>query len=44
MSDKTKYALEYFRKTLGKDSEEYKLLAKVLLQDENESDGENSDN
>jgi len=44
MSDKTKRALEYFKKTLGKDSEEYKLLAKVLLQDKNESDGENNEN
>ena len=31
MSDKTKRALEYFKKTLGEDSEEYKLLKKVLL-------------
>ena len=44
MSDKTKRALEYFKKTLGKDSEEYKLLAKVLLQDKNKSDGENNEN
>ena len=44
MSDKTKRALEYFKKTLGKDSEEYKLLAKVLLQDKNGSDGENNEN
>ena len=36
MSDKTKRALEYFKKTLGEDSEEYKLLIKVLLQEEND--------
>ena len=36
MSDKTKSALEYFKKTLGEDSEEYKLLKKVLLQEEND--------
>ena len=36
MSDKTKRALEYFKKTLGEDSEEYKLLKKVLLQEEND--------
>ena len=34
MSDKTKRALDYFKKTLGEDSEEYKLLKKVLLQEE----------
>ena len=34
MNDKTKRALEYFKKTLGEDSEEYKLLEKVLLQEE----------
>ena len=34
MSDKTKRALEYFKKTLGENSEEYKLLKKVLLQEE----------
>ena len=34
MNDKTKRALEYFKKTLGEDSEEYKLLKKVLLQEE----------
>ncbi len=34
MSDKTKRALDYFKKTLGEDSEEYKLLEKVLLQEE----------
>ena len=38
MNDKTKRALEYFKKTLGKDSEEYKLLKKVLLQEEREDD------
>tara|TARA_B100000123_G_C25739220_1_gene432982 strand:+ start:3510 stop:3644 length:135 start_codon:yes stop_codon:yes gene_type:complete len=43
MSDKTKRALEYFKKTLGKDSEEYKLLAKVLLQDDNDYDEENNE-
>ena len=31
MADKTERALEYFKKTLGEDSEEYKLLKKVLL-------------
>ena len=36
MSDETKRALEYFKKTLGEDSEEYKLLKKVLLQEEND--------
>ena len=36
MSDKTKRALEYFKKTLGEDSEEYKLLKKVLLLEEND--------
>ena len=36
MNDKTKRALEYFKKTLGEDSEEYKLLKKVLLQEEND--------
>ena len=36
MSDKTKRALEYFKKTPGEDSEEYKLLKKVLLQEEND--------
>ena len=36
MSDKTKRALEYFKKTLVEDSEEYKLLKKVLLQEEND--------
>ena len=36
MKDKTKRALEYFKKTLGEDSEEYKLLKKVLLQEETE--------
>ena len=44
MNDKTQRALEYFKKTLGKDSEEYKLLAKVLLQDDNEYDEENNEN
>ena len=34
MSDKTTRALDYFKKTLGEDSEEYKLLKKVLLQEE----------
>ena len=34
MSDKTKRALDYFKKTLGEDSDEYKLLKKVLLQEE----------
>ncbi len=34
MTDKTKRALEYFKKTLGENSEEYKLLKKVLLQEE----------
>lgn len=34
MSDKIKRALDYFKKTLGEDSEEYKLLKKVLLQEE----------
>ena len=34
MGDKTMRALEYFKKTLGEDSEEYKLLKKVLLQEE----------
>lgn len=38
MSDKTKRALNYFKKTLGEDSEEYKLLKKVLLQEEREDD------
>ena len=38
MNDKTKRALEYFKKTLGEDSEEYKLLTKVLLQEEREDD------
>ena len=38
MIDKTKRALEYFKKTLGEDSEEYKLLKKVLLQEEREDD------
>ena len=38
MNDKTKRALEYFKKTLGEDSEEYKLLKKVLLQEEREDD------
>ena len=38
MTDKTKRALEYFKKTLGEDSEEYKLLKKVLLQEEREDD------
>jgi len=38
MNDKTKRALEYFKKTLGEDSEEYKLLKKVLLQEETEVD------
>ena len=36
MSDKTKRALEYFKKTLGEDTDEYKLLKKVLLQEEND--------
>jgi len=36
MNDKTKRALEYFKKTLGEDSDEYKLLKKVLLQEEND--------
>ena len=30
MNDKTKRALEYFEKTLGKDSEEYKMLEKAM--------------
>ena len=34
MTDKTEIALEYFKKTLGEDSEEYKLLKKVLLQED----------
>tara|TARA_B100000614_G_scaffold208143_1_gene190764 strand:+ start:210 stop:329 length:120 start_codon:yes stop_codon:yes gene_type:complete len=38
MNDKTKRALDYFKKTLGEDSEEYKLLKKVLLQEEREDD------
>ena len=38
MSDKTKRALEYFKKTLGENSEEYKLLKKVLLQEEREDE------
>ena len=38
MSDKTKIALEYFKKTLGKDSEEYKLLKKVLMQEEKDEE------
>ena len=38
MNDKTKRALEYFKKTLGEDNEEYKLLKKVLLQEEKEDD------
>ena len=38
MTDKTKRALDYFKKTLGEDSEEYKLLKKVLLQEENDDD------
>ena len=38
MNDKTKRALEYFKKTLGENSEEYKLLKKVLLQEEREDD------
>ena len=38
MSDKTKRALNYFKKTLGEDSEEYKILKKVLLQEEREDD------
>ena len=38
MNDKTKRVLEYFKKTLGEDSEEYKLLKKVLLQEEREDD------
>ncbi len=38
MNDKTKRALNYFKKTLGEDSEEYKLLKKVLLQEEREDD------
>ena len=38
MNDKTKRALEYFKKTLSEDSEEYKLLKKVLLQEEREDD------
>ena len=38
MNEKTKRALEYFKKTLGEDSEEYKLLKKVLLQEEREDD------
>ena len=38
MNDKTKRALDYFKKTLGEDSEEYKLLKKVLLQEEREDE------
>tara|TARA_Y100001970_G_scaffold113421_1_gene141414 strand:+ start:8926 stop:9045 length:120 start_codon:yes stop_codon:yes gene_type:complete len=38
MSDKTKRALEYFKKTLGEDSEEYILLKKILLQEEKDND------
>ena len=38
MNDKTKRALEYFKKTLGEDSEEFKLLKKVLIQEEREDD------
>ena len=38
MSDKTKRALDYFKKTLGEDSEEYKLLKKVLLQEEKDEE------
>ena len=38
MTDKTKKALDYFKKILGEDSEEYKLLKKVLLQEEIDDD------
>ena len=41
MNDKTKRALEYFKKTLGEDSEEYKLLKKVLMQEEKDNEQEN---
>ena len=34
MTDKTERELQYFKKTLGEDSEEYKLLKKVLLQED----------
>ena len=37
MNDKTKRALEYFKKTLGEDSENTNYL-KVLLQKEREDD------
>ncbi len=38
MNDKTKRALEYFKKTLGEDSEESKLLKKVLLNEKRKDD------
>tara|TARA_B100001540_G_scaffold95205_1_gene85824 strand:- start:183 stop:335 length:153 start_codon:yes stop_codon:yes gene_type:complete len=38
MNDKTKRALEYFKKTLGEDSEEYKLLKKVLMKEEKDEE------
>ncbi len=38
MNDKTKRALEYFKKALGEDSEEYKLLKKVLMQEEKDDE------
>ena len=38
MSDKTKRALDYFKKTLGEDSEEYRLLKKVLMQEEKDDE------
>tara|TARA_X000000368_G_scaffold204206_1_gene161161 strand:- start:1089 stop:1208 length:120 start_codon:yes stop_codon:yes gene_type:complete len=38
MTDKTKRALDYFKTILGEDSEEYKLLKKVLLQEEIDDD------
>ena len=41
MNDKTKRALEYFKKTLGEDSEEYKLLKKVLMQEKKDDEQEN---
>ena len=32
--DKNKRALEYFKKTLGEDSEEYKMLEKAMMNGE----------
>ena len=41
MNYKTERALEYFKKTLGEDSEEYKLLKKVLMQEKKDDEQEN---